>query len=480
MPTTGKLPPGPRGLPVLGSLLSIAKAPHQDVARIVRKYGDVCMLRMGSVPTVFISHPDLMREAFSKTELSERWLTGMMRAMSHDGINLALANFHGAWKQFYDLFSEGLLSPERSRLVSALYMAEVLDDLVEQIDGLCDSGRPMEPHSMIPRGNLAMMARSIFGKSPSDTDEFERKLEDQIDAVFYAIGTFKGAGPEDYIPWLKRFPNGAVKEAVRQAELMDGIVDFLLDGVGVRPEHDPNNPACLADILLAGEKTGELDRASSCALVSDLFGGGLDNIGHQVVWLLLLLANRPRVQDRVYEELASVVPPDRAPGIEDKPSLPYLFGVIAETMRYKTVNPFGLPHRAAQTCEVGGFTIPAGTQVLGNMYYIHHDERFWDSPYDFIPERFMPSPDGTPAPGLTAGAFIPLPTQTSGNFIPFGAGLRACPDRGFSEIAIWLQASRLLHRYHFEPYPNAGALPEDEVFRLSVTSKPYSLKVSRR
>ena len=62
-----QLPPGPRGLPVFGSLLELRHDTHLSVYRLARRYGDVCLLCFGNVPTVIISHPDLLQVAFGRT-----------------------------------------------------------------------------------------------------------------------------------------------------------------------------------------------------------------------------------------------------------------------------------------------------------------------------------------------------------------------------------------------------------------------------
>ena len=36
-------------------------------------------------------------------------------------------------------------------------------------------------------------------------------------------------------------------------------------------------------------------------------------------------------------------------------------------------------------------------QIMSNLFGIHHDERFWDRPWDFLPERFL-SENGTLLP----------------------------------------------------------------------------------
>ena len=86
------------------------------------------------------------------------------------------------------------------------------------------------------------------------------------------------------------------------------------------------------------------------------------------------------MQAKVHEELERVIGPDALPTVDDRTRLPYTFACVAESMRYRTIGPLAVPHQATRDTEVGGYLVPAGAQVLGNIYSIHHDPRFWDSP----------------------------------------------------------------------------------------------------
>ena len=220
--------------------------------------------------------------------------------------------------------------------------------------------------------------------------------------------------------------------------------------------------------MLAQEEAGEITADMTKDLCMDLMLAGTDTSAQTVNWTLLLLANRPEIQARVHEELDRVIGPDVLPTVDDRTRLPYTFACLAESMRYRTIGPLGLPHKASEDAEIGGYRIPAGTQVLGNIYSIHHDPNLWDSPHEYLPERFLPQADGSPSPALTGNAFI-----------PFGTGHRRCPGRRFAETTSWLHVTRMLHKLRFET-PEGKALPEDEVFELAISPQPYSLRVARR
>ena len=52
-----KLPPGPIGFPIFGSLHLLGKFPHHDLHRLAKKYGPIMYMRLGLVPTVVVSSP---------------------------------------------------------------------------------------------------------------------------------------------------------------------------------------------------------------------------------------------------------------------------------------------------------------------------------------------------------------------------------------------------------------------------------------
>ncbi len=68
-----KLPPGPPGLPFLGYLPWIdSRAPYETFAALSRRYGRIYSLKLGGMLAVFISDPQLVRQAFSRPVFSGR------------------------------------------------------------------------------------------------------------------------------------------------------------------------------------------------------------------------------------------------------------------------------------------------------------------------------------------------------------------------------------------------------------------------
>ena len=76
----------------------------------------------------------------------------------------------------------------------------------------------------------------------------------------------------------------------------------------------------------------------------------------------------PDVQRKAQEELAAVVGPNRLPDYADEPALPYVRALIRELLRWRSVVPLAIPHRALEEDEYRGWRIPKGAIVISNIW----------------------------------------------------------------------------------------------------------------
>ena len=114
--------------------------------------------------------------------------------------------------------------------------------------------------------------------------------------------------------------------------------------------------------------------------------------------------------------------------------LSYLEACYKETLRLHPPAPFLVPRKSVQTCEVMGYTIPKGSQIMVNVWAISHDPNIWDDPFRFKPERFI-------------GKNMSNKGKKDFEFLPFGSGRRMCPGESMASKTILLIVASLVRNF---------------------------------
>lgn len=153
------------------------------------------------------------------------------------------------------------------------------------------------------------------------------------------------------------------------------------------------------------------------------------------------MVSHPEVQERAQAELDVVVGRARVPTIQDLPHLPYIRAMVKETLRWRTVAPISVPHRASEDDWYEGHFIPKGTIVIPNVWAFHQDrEIFGDDVDQFNPARYLDA-DGEVISGFAE-------SKEEGHFT-YGFGRRVCVGKHlanqslFIDIAIMLWACKI-------------------------------------
>ena len=142
---------------------------------------------------------------------------------------------------------------------------------------------------------------------------------------------------------------------------------------------------------------------------------------------------------KVREELRDALGSKPHPDESDIDTLPYLRAVVMESMRLHPPSPLLMPHEAmADGAEVGGFAAPAGTKVIINLWAIMRAPGAWPRPEEFVPERFV----GTDVDFRSKDGRL--------EFMPFGAGRRACPGTPMATRVVTLLLASMLHAFEWK------------------------------
>ncbi|MPC33290.1 Cytochrome P450 2D15 [Portunus trituberculatus] len=166
----------------------------------------------------------------------------------------------------------------------------------------------------------------------------------------------------------------------------------------------------------------------------DLFVAGMETTSSSLTTIVHLMTKHPHVQRRVQEELDEVVGRDRLPSFSDMERLPYVQATIHEALRILNLIKLSLPHMTAEDCKLGGYDIPKGTWLMGNLDDAHRNPEYWKNAGTFDPQNFLDE----------NGKF-----KKNNAFVPFGVGKRVCPGEPLARLELFLFFSHLFQRFTF-------------------------------
>ncbi|KAL1555529.1 premnaspirodiene oxygenase-like [Salvia divinorum] len=171
-----------------------------------------------------------------------------------------------------------------------------------------------------------------------------------------------------------------------------------------------------------------------------MFTAGTDTSASTIDWTLVELLRHPRVMAKVQAEVRQAMKENNG----ENSNMKYLKLVIKETLRLHPPAPM-LPRACIDEHVIDGYTIPAGSMVMVNIWAMQRDPMYWKDPERFEPERFETEDLSFLGSDL--------------KYMPFGVGRRICPGTTFGLAAVESPLAQLL--YHFDWNLPEGVRAED-------------------
>ncbi|XP_014840028.1 PREDICTED: sterol 26-hydroxylase, mitochondrial-like isoform X3 [Poecilia mexicana] len=108
------------------------------------------------------------------------------------------------------------------------------------------------------------------------------------------------------------------------------LIDKKMEDIQQRVDNDQDVEGEYLTYLLSNTQMSNKDVYAS---VTELLLAGVDTTSNTLTWTLYQLSRNPEIQDRLYEEVSSLVPADRVPSAAEVTAMPFLRAVIKETLR---------------------------------------------------------------------------------------------------------------------------------------------------
>jgi cytochrome P450 len=439
-------PPGPPQRLFTGNFREFYTDLLGFFSRCAKEYGDVTYFRLGRRPCLLVNHPELIEQILVKQNrnFKKPFPFRFTRQVLGNGLLTSEGQF---WLRQRRL-AAGAFHSER---VNA-YGSDMTDATLRMLEAWQD-GQTRDIHADMMHVTLDIVARTLFG-----TDITEQS-HDIGESLLLALRSFStNFGRRLPLPsWIPTAGNRRARAAVRglnevvqqivQQRRREGVPrkDLLSMMLHARDEDDGSQmtDAQLADeartFLLAGHETTAISLS----------------------WSFYLLATHPEIQAALGEELDRVLG-GRLPTAADIPELKLTERIVLEAMRLYPP-AFTIGREPLEEFQLGPYTVSAGTTIFMSQWVMHRDERYYERPDEFAPDRWLPE--------RSAG-------RPKMAYFPFGGGPRVCIGNTFAMLESRLVLATIAQQWTMRLVPG-------QEIRLSpvLTLRPrYGIRVilSRR
>ncbi|MGB3683626.1 MAG: cytochrome P450 [Rubrobacteraceae bacterium] len=426
-----KLPPGPKGRPLVGNLLDYSRDPLEFLTRCAREYGGVVRLNFPGPPAYLLSNPEHIEQVLvgnNRNFIKDRVTRGELSILG-DGLLTSDGDF---WRR-----QRRLAQPAFHRERIENYAGTMVAYTERMLEGWRD-GEQKDIHRDMMRLTLEIVAKTLV-----DTD-IAGEAEDVGDALGAVMAHFSDQGSGVF---LRMLPDSVPTPSnLRYRRAQRRLEEFIYGIIDERRRSGRDTGDLLSMLLHARDEDG--GRMSDEQLrdeVMTVIMAGHETTAIALSWTWRLLALHPEVEKKLHSELDERL--GDAPTVDDLPHLPYSSAVLKESLRLYPP-AWAIGREAVEDCEIGGYHVPAKTQLFISQYVVHHDPRFFDNPDVFDPNRW------------TDGLEKRLPKYA---YFPFGGGPRLCIGQSFARMEAALLLATIARKFRVRLSAGERATPQPSI-----------------
>ncbi|PIN16084.1 Cytochrome P450 CYP2 subfamily [Handroanthus impetiginosus] len=410
-------PPEVPGLPVIGNLLQLKeKKPHKTFKKWAETYGPIYSIKTGSNNMVVLNTSDVAKEAMvaKYSSISTRKLSNALKILTSDKSIVAVSDYN----EFYKAAKRNLLTTTlgpNAQKKHGIHRDVMINNICKQLhDHVKTSSSVAVNFRKIFQSKLfGLSLKQAIGEDVESiyVEELGKTLSRQEIFKILVLDPMEGAIEvdwRDFFPYLKWIPNKSFEQKIQQMHfqrqaVMKALIEQqrkrMASGVEVN---------CYLDYMFSEANT--FSEQQILMLLWEVIIEASDTTLVTTEWAMYELSKDQERQNRLLSEIQNVCGLNKLKE-ENLCQIPYLAAVFHETLRKHSPVPIVPLRYVHEDVQLGGYYIPEGTEIAINIYGCNMDQKVWDNPEEWKPERFLNGKDNT------------LELQKT---MAFGGGKRVC------------------------------------------------------
>ncbi|PWA59978.1 ent-kaurene oxidase CYP701A5 [Artemisia annua] len=391
------LPPVPEvpGVPVLGNLLQLKeKKPYLTFTRWAQTYGAIYSIRTGATSMVVVSSSEIAKEAMVTrfSSISTRNLSKALTILTADKTMVAMSDYNDYHRTVKRHILTAMLGPNAQRK-QRVHRDFMIENISKQLHAFVENSpkEEVDLRKIFQSELFGLAMKQAVGKDVESLNVEDLGVTMKRDEIFQVLVVDPMMGAievdwRDFFPYLKWVPNKKFENTIQQMYIRRKAVMKALIKEHKKRIASGENLNSYIDYLLSEAQTFTDEQ-----LIMSLWEPIIESSDTTMVtteWAMYELAKNPKMQDRLYRDIQSVCGSDKITE-ENLSQLPYLSAIFHETLRRHSPVPIIPLRHVHEDTVLGGYHVPAGTELAVNIYGCNMEKNVWENPEEYNPDRFM-------------------------------------------------------------------------------------------
>ncbi|WP_424215013.1 cytochrome P450 [Streptomyces sp. BI20] len=385
------MPTASGALPVVGHGAALLRDPMAFLTSL-SAYGPLVTVMIGGSPTVFVSDPGLARQVLTHDRVFDKG--GPMVERARAVVGNGLVGCPHAEHRRQRRLCQPSFQPERladygrhfleaARVTAAGWRDGQIVDVVAEM-------QVMAIRAVLDTIFSGGLPAGVVAPTLADLDTvvggvFRRMVTPSALERVPVVGS---RGFTEALARLNRTMESLIEVGRRQAAA--GTEDPAAAGQGVTDAAENLLGVLIrtVDPEAAGDaRTARLDRGELADQVFTFFGAGSETTANTLAWAWELLGRHPEPAGRLWREIADAA--TAGPLTHGRlAELDLTDRVVTETLRLRPP-AWLIGRRTTEPVDLGGVSLPVGTDVAVSPVTVHHDPAWYPDPERFDPDRWV-------------------------------------------------------------------------------------------